>query len=102
MGDSGAPHRDCADHAARGQNGSERRRREICVTATRFHGIAEAWVARFRGLAPTATVMSALRASNRRSLPRRCRWYCTLDEQVCALGTALGECGPLRAVTIQV
>ncbi len=58
----------------------------------------QAWVARFRGLAPTATVMSALRASNRRSLPRRCRWSCTLGEQMSALGTALGECGPLLAV----
>jgi hypothetical protein len=36
---------------------------EVCVTATRFSRIPQLWAARFRGLAPTATVMPALRAS---------------------------------------
>ena len=36
---------------------------EVCVTATRFEWISEVWVARFRGFAPTATVVPALRAS---------------------------------------
>lgn len=36
---------------------------EVCVTATRFDWIPQTRAARFRGLAPTATVMTALRAS---------------------------------------
>ena len=47
---------------------------------------------------PTLTLVMVLRASNRWNLRRRCRWFCMLGEELSALGTALGECGPLRAV----
>ena len=52
----------CGPRCAGTENGSAERRSEICVTATRFYGITEALVVRVRGLAPTAIVMSALRA----------------------------------------
>ncbi len=39
---------------------------EVCVTATRFGGMTRACGACFRGLAPTAIVVPALRASRRR------------------------------------
>jgi len=45
---------------------------EVCVTATRFNRIPQVWAARFRGLAPTATVMPALRASE----PCMTSWRC--------------------------
>lgn len=38
-------------------------RTAICITATRFNRISQVWAARFRGLAPTATAVPALRAS---------------------------------------
>ena len=41
---------------------------EVCDTATRFDWISEVWVARFRGFAPTATVVPALRAFEPRCL----------------------------------
>ncbi len=44
---------------------------EVCDTATRFDWISEVWVARFRGFAPTATVVPALRASEP-VMPGRC------------------------------